>query len=604
MTRPKLLLADDSVTIRKVVELTFADEGIDVSTASDADTAMQKFVESHPDIVLVDVGLHGTSGYLICEMIKQDEATAHIPVLLLVGSFEPFDQDEAERVGADGFLTKPFHSIRDLVERVWDLIGKDDVAELPAAPSRVETDDIDSLYQSSISKTAEIRDFETVDNLFGDAGMDDEMIETDFPSPGVADDDDLDIIPLTVSTETTKDFDWSPAAIISEPEPEPDPEPVPEPEPVRDNVLGFEPKFVFADSPPDDPETAYDESPAAIVENGSAYAAETGDASTDWASFDRDDTPEPTFDHAPVIDEISMARVIDEPDDPTEPEVNLELASIDMSTPISFAETAEPDRSDTGTNDISLAMVFGGSDDDTLAETAADETSADSSLALAFGGDDESAGPVPSADSSADISLADAFAESDYATEPDIELDEAATHPPAAETAFETAADPSAVATFDEIAATPEIETFEPAADELSVAEFDDRVGFAAPEIETFEARADVSPVAEFDEIPAAPEVETFETVAGVSPVTATDESAETTDPSIDITVPAEASQDEPAAAAPLDPRQVSADLIAQIAERVLEKLSENVIREIARDEVPRIAEKLIREALEDTSKG
>jgi len=77
---------------------------------------MQKFVEIQPDIVLVDVRIQDTSGYRICEMIKQDEGQKHIPVLLLVGSFEPFDHDEAEPgLGADGFLTKPFHSIRDLV---------------------------------------------------------------------------------------------------------------------------------------------------------------------------------------------------------------------------------------------------------------------------------------------------------------------------------------------------------------------------------------------------------------------------------------------------------------------------------------------------------
>ena len=118
MTKPKLLLADDSVTVRKVVELTFADEGIDVTAVGDAIGAMQRFVEIQPDIVLVDVGLEGTNGYQICEMIKADEATRHIPVMLLVGSFEPFDHDEANRVGADGFLTKPFNSIRDLVGRV------------------------------------------------------------------------------------------------------------------------------------------------------------------------------------------------------------------------------------------------------------------------------------------------------------------------------------------------------------------------------------------------------------------------------------------------------------------------------------------------------
>ena len=128
MIRPKLLLADDSVTIRKVVELTFADEGIDVTAVADADAAMARFVEDPPDIVLVDVGLPGLSGYQICEMIKSDESTRHIPVLLLVGSFEPFDQDQAEKACADGFLTKPFHSIRDLVNRVHALLQDGDEA--------------------------------------------------------------------------------------------------------------------------------------------------------------------------------------------------------------------------------------------------------------------------------------------------------------------------------------------------------------------------------------------------------------------------------------------------------------------------------------------
>jgi len=63
ITKPKLLLADDSATIRKVVELTFADEGIDVSAVADAARAMEEFVRTPPDIVLVDVSLPGTSGY-------------------------------------------------------------------------------------------------------------------------------------------------------------------------------------------------------------------------------------------------------------------------------------------------------------------------------------------------------------------------------------------------------------------------------------------------------------------------------------------------------------------------------------------------------------
>lgn len=218
MTRPKLLLADDSVTIRKVVELTFADEGIDVASAGDAQSAMQRFVEVQPDIVLVDVGLDGTNGYQICEMIKADEATKHIPVMLLVGSFEPFDGDEAHRVGADAFMTKPFNSIRDLVNRVSMLLSQDKngktVGELES-PTIPETEDIEDLYRSSFAETDKIDGYETVetyettDEFLGDAGMDDDMIEASYLSPRSVE------TPLSEG-QPLKEFDWSPEAIVEE----------------------------------------------------------------------------------------------------------------------------------------------------------------------------------------------------------------------------------------------------------------------------------------------------------------------------------------------------------------------------------------------------
>jgi CheY-like chemotaxis protein len=153
MTRPKLLLADDSVTIREIVERTFTDEGFDVTTVTNGEDAMWKFTEVEPDIVILDVNMPEPTGYKICEMIKQDETTRHLPVLLVVGSYEPFDQNEAERVGADGFLTKPFHSIRDLIVRVEELIGKPNMAASPA-----ETADINNLIDRSFSELPEDAD--------------------------------------------------------------------------------------------------------------------------------------------------------------------------------------------------------------------------------------------------------------------------------------------------------------------------------------------------------------------------------------------------------------------------------------------------------------
>lgn len=235
------MLADPSASIRKVVELAFADEKIDVSSAADAQAAMHRFVEIQPDIVLVDVELPGTSGYQICEMIKQDEATKDIPVLLLVGSFVPFDQDEAERVGADGFMTKPFHSIRDLVIRVNEALGREiavpvGVAVATPVPTPItETDDIEDLYRDSFAVTAEIEEFDTLDDLLGDAGMDDDMIETSRPD---VEDDVEEFVPIAQASaaESVKEFDWSPAK-----------EPVSEPDSTKTERTT--PKFVFEDTP-------------------------------------------------------------------------------------------------------------------------------------------------------------------------------------------------------------------------------------------------------------------------------------------------------------------------------------------------------------------
>ncbi|MFN2530624.1 MAG: PleD family two-component system response regulator [Pyrinomonadaceae bacterium] len=119
----KLLLADDSVTIQKVIDLTFADEGVRVISFNNGKEAIDNVEEIAPDVVLADVFMPKMNGYEVCEYIKQNEKLKNIPVMLLVGSFEPFDEGEARRVGADDILTKPFQSIRRLIERVGALVG-------------------------------------------------------------------------------------------------------------------------------------------------------------------------------------------------------------------------------------------------------------------------------------------------------------------------------------------------------------------------------------------------------------------------------------------------------------------------------------------------
>lgn len=119
----KLLLADDSITIQKVVDLTFADEGVSVVCVDNGRDAIERLADFVPDVILADVFMPQVNGYELCEYIKQHDELKHIPVMLLVGSFEPYDEEEARRVGANDTLTKPFQSIRRLIDKVGQLVG-------------------------------------------------------------------------------------------------------------------------------------------------------------------------------------------------------------------------------------------------------------------------------------------------------------------------------------------------------------------------------------------------------------------------------------------------------------------------------------------------
>jgi CheY-like chemotaxis protein len=134
----KLLLADDSVTIQRVIELTFADEDIHVSVVGDGRQAIDRLRSDRPDIVLADIGMPEHDGYEVASFVKNDPQLAHIPVILLTGAFEPLDEDRARRVGCDGVLVKPFEP-QVVINRVRELLsGRRPVAAAaPAVPSSV-----------------------------------------------------------------------------------------------------------------------------------------------------------------------------------------------------------------------------------------------------------------------------------------------------------------------------------------------------------------------------------------------------------------------------------------------------------------------------------
>jgi CheY-like chemotaxis protein len=151
----KLLLADDSITIQKVVDLTFADEGVSVLCVSNGREAIERLDDFLPDVVLADVFMPQMNGYEVCEYIKQNDKLKHIPVMLLVGSFEPFDEVEARRVGANDTLTKPFQSIRRLIDKVGTLVaGRPPEEQIPTAElPKAEEPPVEKLSTAELEMT-------------------------------------------------------------------------------------------------------------------------------------------------------------------------------------------------------------------------------------------------------------------------------------------------------------------------------------------------------------------------------------------------------------------------------------------------------------------
>jgi twitching motility two-component system response regulator PilH len=129
-----LLLADESPTIRRAVELAFAAEGIRVVTAENGEAAIATIKADRPDVVLADIGIGKKSGYEVAAFVKGTPELSSIPVLLLAGAFSSVDEALVEQTGCEGVLVKPLESTQ-VVERVRALLA--DVRGTPMTAASV-----------------------------------------------------------------------------------------------------------------------------------------------------------------------------------------------------------------------------------------------------------------------------------------------------------------------------------------------------------------------------------------------------------------------------------------------------------------------------------
>ncbi len=117
----RLMVADDSITIQKIISMAFATEDVEVEGFVDGQEAFDRIVEFNPDIVLADVDMPGLDGFELSSKIKQSSETNSIKVLLLSSELEDFDEQRYQKCGADNHISKPFKS-GDIVALVKSLL--------------------------------------------------------------------------------------------------------------------------------------------------------------------------------------------------------------------------------------------------------------------------------------------------------------------------------------------------------------------------------------------------------------------------------------------------------------------------------------------------
>lgn len=132
---PHLILAEDSPTIQKLVQLCFQTEEFEVHCFVDRRSTLE-YLETQPaDVLLADISIPDLDGYELCRAVKENPKTASLPVVLLVGVFDSFDVERAEQAGYTCRLTKPLGT-RELVDVVKKLL---DAPSPPPSSSKLES---------------------------------------------------------------------------------------------------------------------------------------------------------------------------------------------------------------------------------------------------------------------------------------------------------------------------------------------------------------------------------------------------------------------------------------------------------------------------------
>ncbi|PYS19333.1 MAG: hypothetical protein DMG17_02815 [Acidobacteria bacterium] len=213
--KPKILIADDSPTIRRLVTQTFAEGSFEIVEVSNGEAAIKAFDEARPSIVLADIYMPGKNGYEVCSYVRSHATLGATPVILLVGAFDAFDEGMAQGAGATANITKPFEPAA-LIDLVKSLVSAEGRTEPQPEPER-EIEKLKEPVTAAVNSAASVE--EKAEDLLG--------LETIFkaePEPekisSAISDEDIDRIADRViqrlSTQVIESIAWDIVPDITE----------------------------------------------------------------------------------------------------------------------------------------------------------------------------------------------------------------------------------------------------------------------------------------------------------------------------------------------------------------------------------------------------
>ena len=119
----RVLVVDDDPDMAAFLARLLGAEGMIADTVLDGETALERVAAASPDLILLDVMLPGADGFTICEKLKGDPATAMIPIVLVTALDGRQDRIKGLELGADEYISKPFH-LSSLVRKIEYMLGK------------------------------------------------------------------------------------------------------------------------------------------------------------------------------------------------------------------------------------------------------------------------------------------------------------------------------------------------------------------------------------------------------------------------------------------------------------------------------------------------